>query len=566
MGGDTSSKPLSEAISTPEQLADFLGTNYRKIKYFYYSQAMASHYSAFDIPKKSGGVRQIRAPGDQLKMLQGRIVGLLEQIYKPKSCVKAFTDGVSIVDNADGHTRKKFVFNIDLKDFFHSITFPRVRGLLAKEPYCFSPNVASVIAHLATVDGVLPQGAPTSPILSNMICSRLDRELSALARKHRAHYSRYADDITFSLYCPISFLPKEIVRVKEHREGFSHYGAAVGFEVEAIIKRNGFSVNLSKVRLQGRYERQVVTGLVVNKKVNVDRRFIRKTCALIHSMESYGLEGASLKGRELLKDANFNIEPHVQGRILFIKQVQGVDSPVYQRIAKRFNSLSSKYKVPVFGKASLLDVRSLGQRIKRKCWVIDVDSIYSQGSGFMLEGGLLVTCAHVLVEEGERDWSKHEKTCEVFRVDDKSIKYRADVVHFDKDRDIAILKIDSVDQNFDFLRLEDVLMPTVDDEVSIWGFPAYKSGSSHVGRVWAFINNRFTVSAVTYLEVDKTLYSGNSGGPVLNKAEQVVGVAARGAVDGTQLNAFVCVSELAKVLEAYKANLTASEAVLLPVS
>ncbi|MDG9760982.1 trypsin-like peptidase domain-containing protein [Pseudomonas sediminis] len=562
MGGDNPSKPLNEVISTPEKLAEALGTSYRKIKYFYYSRATSSHYKTLEIPKKNGGLRLIRAPEDQLKLLQSRIVILLKKAYKPKQCVKAFSDGVSVVDNALDHTRKKFVFNIDLSDFFHSITFARVRGLLAKGPYNLNPNVASVIAHLSTVDGVLPQGAPSSPILSNMICSRLDKELSDLARRNRASYSRYADDITFSLYCPIEFLPKEIVVVREHEEGFSHYGAEAGEELTSIITRNGFNINLSKVRLQGRYERQVVTGLVVNKKVNVDRRFVRKTCALIHSMERYGLDGANRIGRELLKDSEFNIEPHVQGKILFIKQVQGIDSPVYQRIAKRFNSLSSKYKVPVFDKSTHTDGKLLGQKIRKKCWVVESDPIYSQGSGFMLEGGILVTCAHVLVEDGQRDWSKHEKSCEVFRVDEKSKKYRADVVHFDKDRDIAILRIDSPNQDFEFLRLEDILTPTVDDEVSIWGFPAYKAGSPHVGRVWASITNRFAASGVSYLEVDKVLYSGNSGGPVLNKAEQVVGIAAKGAVNGMQLNAFICVSELIKVLNIYDSTHTTKPALI----
>lgn len=559
MGGGTSIKvPGSEVIETPDQLAAYLGTDYGKIKYYYYLRHISSHYSVFQIPKKNGGSRRIQAPNNQLKTLQLRIAKLLKHRYSPKTPAKAFIDGLSIVDNAIEHTRRKFVFNIDLKDFFHSITFARVRGLLANQPYNFSPNVASVIAHLVTVNGSLPQGAPSSPILSNMICSRLDRELSNLAREHRAVYTRYADDITFSFYCPIRFLPNELVQLDNGKEGLSHYGARVGSSISNIVKSNGFVINTSKVRLQGRYEKQVVTGLVVNRKVNVDRRFVRKTCALIHSIERYGLEDAAQKGRELLNDPTFNIEPHVQGRVLFIKQVQGVDSPVYQRIAKRFNALSSKYKVPVTSKSSVSKSKSeLGRSMMKKCWVINCDDIYSQGSGFMLENGLIATCAHIFVEEGEKDWSKHVKQCEVFRVSDKSNKHAAVVVYFDKDRDIALLRIDSTSE-FEFLRLEESLVSSVDDEVSIWGFPNYKIGSPHVGRIWASVTNCFKKSAVSYCEVDKNLYSGNSGGPVLNHAEQVVGIAARGAVDGTQLNAFVCVTDLKLALDAYHASCTAT--------
>lgn len=558
MGEDNISPEIvRKAVLSVDNFSSFLGTTYGKIKHYYYSRDKASHYTFFNIPKKSGGVRVIRAPNNQLKMLQVKILRLLEVLYSPRSSVKGFVKNGSISDNAQDHTRKKFVFNIDIKDFFHSVTFARVYGLLKSEPYCFSNGVASVIAHLSTVDGVLPQGAPTSPILSNMICSGLDRELSHLARKYRAQYTRYADDITFSFYCPIEFLPPGIVIVRQGQEGFSHCGALVGFLVLDVLNRHGFNINMTKVRLQGRYERQAVTGLVVNKKVNVPREFVRKTCALIHSMEVYGLEQACVKARVITDNPEFNIEPHVQGRVLFIKQVQGVDSPVYQRVAKSFNALLSEYKVPLVSKLSD-NSRSktlLGKAMRNKCWVIHVDDICSQGTGFMLESGLIATCAHVFVEDGERDWSKFSKICEVIRVSDKTTKIAANVVHFDKNRDIALLKIDTQDKSFDFLRLEDAVFAAVDHEVSIWGFPNYKVASPHVGRIWAEVTNDFKMSMVRHLEVDKTLYSGNSGGPVLNQAEQVVGIAAKGAVDGTQLNSFICVEELMKVISEYEASL-----------
>ncbi|WP_417661429.1 trypsin-like peptidase domain-containing protein [Pseudomonas sp.] len=545
-GGNFKNKNFRESILTPELLAEFLGTSYKKIRYFYYQRNISGHYTSFNISKKSKEKRLIRAPSPQLKSLQKKLSLTLAQLYRPRSPVKGFVEGFSISDNAYEHARKKFVFNVDLKDFFHSITFPRVRGLLISEPYGISESVASVIAHLCTVDGVLPQGAPTSPLISNMICSRLDRELSSLARKHRAKYTRYADDITFSFYCPVEFLPHDIVVPRGSIEGFSHYGAKIGKAFSDIVTGNGFSINNSKVRLQGQYERQVVTGLTVNKKINIDRRFVRKTCALIHSMETYGLEQAAAKGRELRKDEDFNIEPHVQGRLLFIKQVQGVESPVYQRIARRFNALSSKYKVPLLPSFSSVKT-GLSNAVALKCWVVEDYDTDSQGTAFMLESQLLVTCAHV-VGTSQDD---HLSSVEVFRANKRTEKYIAKVVHFDWHRDIALLKLESDAIALPFLRLENVLLATVDNEVSIWGFPSYKSSSPHVSRVWALITNTYIASTVRYFVVDKVLYSGNSGGPVLNNAEQVVGVAARGAVNGTQTNSFICVSELEKVLLEY---------------
>nr|WP_280043273.1 hypothetical protein [Pseudomonas sp. Hg5Tf]MDH2561322.1 hypothetical protein [Pseudomonas sp. Hg5Tf] len=144
--------------TAPEELATLLGTDYAKIKHFYYRGEMRRHYLAFEIPKKSGGKRKILAPTDKLKTIQGRIAGLLSKLYKPRAPVKAFLAGQSIVTNARPHCRKEYVFNIDLENFFGTITFGRVRGMLMAKPYSLSPETASVIAHLTTVDGILPQG------------------------------------------------------------------------------------------------------------------------------------------------------------------------------------------------------------------------------------------------------------------------------------------------------------------------------------------------------------------------------------------------------------------------
>lgn len=266
--------------TTPHGLAQSLGTSYGQIIRHYYKNDITLCYEEFEIPKKSGGVRKINAPEAKLMNLQDKLSGMLLDLYKPKFAAKAFIKGRSILDNARPHAGKSFVFNIDIEDFFPSITFIRVRGMLSKPPYNIPLNTATVIAHLTTLKGKLPQGAPTSPVLSNMICRSLDTSLLSLARRYGCSYSRYADDITFSFRQSLEKIPREIVEIGF--ENGKHFGEAPGSELDSIIKANGFKIKESKTRLQGRRNRQVVTGLIVNKRPNVDRRFVRKTRALIH--------------------------------------------------------------------------------------------------------------------------------------------------------------------------------------------------------------------------------------------------------------------------------------------
>jgi RNA-directed DNA polymerase len=549
MDGGTPQEQLNDYTlspsTTPQELAVALGTTYRKIRHFYYSKATNIHYSSFFIKKKNGGSRTINAPSAKLKVLQQRISIFLTKLYKPRPSAKAFLKGESIAKNAKPHVRKKFVFNIDLKDFFSTITFPRIRGLLINPPYNLSPETASVIAHLATVDGVLPQGAPTSPIISNMICSRLDRELQLLARKHFCHYTRYADDITFSFVSPIFFLPPEIVNITRDEETYSHYYATPGNELLSAINSNGFSINPSKTRLQSRHERQTVTGLVVNKKVNIDRRYIRKTSAMIHSIESFGLERANEIFKGINPDSETKIEAHIHGRLLFIYQIKGSNSDCYHKLAVRFNLLPSNYKAPSSRtKIENIDYNKTQiQGISKKCWVIENDEHFAQASGFMLRDNLLLSCAHVFRKSGNFD------KCVAYRITEKFKNFNGSLIHIDESRDIAIIQLETPhNEQFEFFNLEENVDPKIGDKISVLGFPNVKAGSTEVNRFWASITNIYPISGVTYAEIDKDIYDGNSGGPVLNSNHHVVGIAAKGADDKTGHNAFIALTEIIKTL------------------
>lgn len=542
--------------TTANELAVMLGTSYAKIKYFYYSRPIGDCYKQFSIPKKNGGKRLILAPDDKLKTLQTRLAIRLAEIYTPRKGVTGFIPGSNIAKNAKLHSRSKYVFNIDLEDFFPSVKFYRIRGLLTAQPYSLMPETATVIAHLCTLNGSLPQGAPTSPILSNMFCASMDRLLYSLAVKFKATYSRYADDISFSFKCPLRFLPEDIVKVSSRQGELSNYRAELGSALAVIIADFGFSENKKKTRLLSRSEKQIVTGLVVNTKANVDRRYIRKTAAMIHSLEQVGEEVSNERRAEKNPGSTTPLAAHVQGRLLFIHQVLGKTSPVYARLSNRFNVLPLKYKVP--SSMVLTSEReasiAVNKFVRSKCWVVEVaidipgDCIISQGSGFMISKNILVTCAHVLEEKGVR-----VNECEIYQVDNDAIRHQAEVLFQDFNTDIAVLKL--LDFQVDeFFHLEEGEEPSIGDPVVVLGFPNVKNGAK-VGVMRAQVTNKYPLfkPPVMHSEVDKMLYPGNSGGPVINARQHVVGIAAKGAAGSAEgQNSFIRVSELSKLLAANK--------------
>lgn len=545
--------------TTPEDLAFMLGTSYNKIKRFYYDRDMSANYRHFTIPKKNGEPRHILAPENWLKTLQIRLARRLTLLYTPRKGVTGFVKESGIVVNADKHKRSSYVFNVDLQDFFPSINFHRLRGMLIAKPYSLLPQTASVIAHLCTYRGSLPQGAPTSPILSNMFCASMDRKLYELAIKHKATYSRYADDITFSFYCPLRYVSSAIVKASGRQGELSHYKATLGDELKSIINDFGFVENERKVRLLSRTEQQLVTGLLANAKANIDRRYIRKTAAMIHSLERDGETVANERRKEQIADSSTPLAAHVQGRLLFLHQVLGKTSPVYARLANRFNVLPLKFKVPPpqLTTSEREAIIAVSKFVRAKCWVVQVaidvndDCIIAQGSGFMIESGILVTCAHVLEEKGVT-----VDECEIYQVDDDGQKLTAEVIYRNRAIDIAILKVHDCGTQ-EFFHLETDEEPNIGDQVVILGFPNVKDGA-RVGVIQARISNKYPLykPEVMHSEVDKMLYPGNSGGPVINSRQRVVGIAAKGAAGSSEgQNSFIRVSELIKILPALKERL-----------
>jgi len=177
------------SLTSPRDVAKLLEYRYSALVYQLYKVPDDKKYEVFEIPKKSGGIRTITSPSPILKLIQRRLAEILQNTYKPKPVVYGFVTGKNIVDNARRHKKKSWVLNIDLENFFPSINFGRVRGMLMGKPYNLPDSVATILAQICCFKNELPQGAPTSPIVSNMICAKMDSELQDLAWSCRCFYT-----------------------------------------------------------------------------------------------------------------------------------------------------------------------------------------------------------------------------------------------------------------------------------------------------------------------------------------------------------------------------------------
>jgi RNA-directed DNA polymerase len=280
------------AITTKREFAHLLGYSYRRFCYVLYGPT-AGRYSTFEIPKRSGGTRTIVSPNADLKSLQRALADLLENCLNeilneggqppPSRIAHGFVRGASIFTNAHCHKNKRYVFNIDLEDFFGTIHFGRVQGFFVSNKHFSLPKeIATLLANIACFDGKLPQGSPCSPIISNLIGHLLDIRLVALAAKVGCTYTRYADDLTFSTNKKL--FPAEIATPSAGDP--NHW--MVGGKLADVIGRADFRINPNKTRMQYEGSRQVVTGLTVNRRVNTKAEYRHNLRAMVMSLYSKG--------------------------------------------------------------------------------------------------------------------------------------------------------------------------------------------------------------------------------------------------------------------------------------
>lgn len=255
-------------------IAHLIGFKPKNLAYILHGIPDGRKYSEFSIPKKSGGERVIRSPLPKLKHVQRRLADRLslclaeidrfEGVQRECTLSHGFRPHLGIATNAEPHVRRRWVFNIDLEDYFPSINFGRVRGYFMKNRHFrLDEASATILAQICCWKNELPQGAPTSPVVSNLLTSNLDITLNRLARRERCTYTRYADDLTFSTNKK-SF-PREIA-TPPHGENCPW---VPGDDLRYRIYRSGFKIKDRKTRMQHYWSRQEVTGLTVNLKVNI---------------------------------------------------------------------------------------------------------------------------------------------------------------------------------------------------------------------------------------------------------------------------------------------------------
>lgn len=314
------------AIQSESGKSNYKSIPEKKLK-FYYAH-LNERYLSFEIPKKTGGNRSIDAPDKFLKKIQRRIDLLIRLFHTPKPPSHGFETKRSIVSNAQVHVGKKYVLNVDLKDFFPSIHFGRVRAILQLAPLRMTPEFAHIIANICCYKGILPQGAPTSPILTNLVSQRLDYKLVGLARETHCFYTRYADDITFSSDKP-------------------RFDEAFIEKLKDLISSEGFTINDKKTRVQKKSIRQEVTGVIVNEKLNVPRKYIRNVRAMLHNWEKLGYERAvELFQKSYPKEKGFlknktipAFENVLSGKIMFLGMVRGENDPYSRKFKGKYTEL-----------------------------------------------------------------------------------------------------------------------------------------------------------------------------------------------------------------------------------
>jgi RNA-directed DNA polymerase len=316
------------ALRSPVELVKLLKTNFETLEQF----INTPNYRYYSIPKKRGGKRNIAAPDLALKKVQKTLNYYLQAYYL---CIKPPTvygfvihphylpSQTNIVENARQHTRRRYLLNIDLLDFFTSISASRVKTCFMSDLFAFDEHLCNALTLLTTVHGILPTGSPTSPVISNFICMKLDQALAQFAAEHNMVYSRYADDLSFS-----SNLPIETNHI---------------LDIYSLIRENQFKVNDKKIRLRHSGQRQIVTGLTVNEKPNLSRTFLKQTRAMIYDLKKSGIEAAAanhFKQRlQVSEEVIHSFISRLEGYINFIGQVRGVTDPLYIRMNNEFQQV-----------------------------------------------------------------------------------------------------------------------------------------------------------------------------------------------------------------------------------
>jgi RNA-directed DNA polymerase len=495
-------------------IAHFFGVSQSRLLFHLYSGRRPA-YSRFTIRKAAGGSRQIASPPPLIRSMQTKLLRCINGVARPKPSVHGFTHDRSVKTNAKAHLDARWLLNLDLLDFFPSIHFGRVRGVFLRRPFFFPPSVAAVLSHICCFQRILPQGAPTSPAISNLICRGLDRDLARFARADDCRYTRYADDITFSTKND-RFHSDTVLSPSRLQQPM------LGDALLHLLSAHGFQPNVGKTRLRGRSERQEVTGVVINEKLNVPRSFVRNLRSILHDCEVRGLSVADTHFRMTIDHKSRlgsppSLERHTRGKLAYLRMIRGDADDVYLGLAIRAERVlpARKTQGVVIHGAPACEARFLKTAIFIVIGRDAKGNILSEGTAFAMKDIGIATARHVFADAACVSWELRPSF-------EPSTAYPIRGIRFLTDYDLVVVETPA--RSFACLRRSNETV-AVGDSVTLAGYPAWLTPADSLLISAGRVIQTKTAGGTDYILIDAAIRGGNSGGPLLARNGTVLGVA-----------------------------------------
>lgn len=375
-----------------------LGLSAAQFRYIVSHRNLDCFYRQFNISKKNGNFRKIVSPSIKIKVIQNNLVRFLQQIYNPPLFVNGFIKGKSILSNAIPHVKQKIILKIDLKNFFENINFFQIRDIFLSNPFSFNTQIATFITRICCFSGHLAQGSPVSPIISNIVCSRLDKQLYDFTSRNDCILTRYADDITISSsaskFCNNIIICENPIIISN--------------QLKQIIESNRFKINYEKLCIKKQHTPMFVTGVKINNKPNLSRSKYRQIRSMIYSYLKYGdnkcLYDYSKVTNKFPKCTFYDI---IKSKISFFEMIRGNKDNLSIKLKRQLNdikiifdsrillylySLNYSYTTKLGYKYIFINVFNCDNTYIGSIWKIRSDKI---NDNYLRNGNINIICTNI---------------------------------------------------------------------------------------------------------------------------------------------------------------------------